>query len=1047
MKRKVKILKKLFLTLFLFNSVIFIVFFNQYFYYNNSFNKNPIQIYNENENYLRSSFTLTFTENFQTQTYRNESITNSTGWGKDYLSLVHQEVINLSNYDYNLDQINSIRSQGNLLFLADNSFGLKVLNISNPMNPTLISQYGDTYNNTLDIAFQGKFAYIADGIDGMEIIDLSNPVSLQKVGNWSNGYNVTNILISDSLAFLSIQDFGIEILNISNPQSPIKVSNWTNNRNPSNVVVKGNKLFVASENYKLEILDISNLNEIITISELPITNIPYEILVRNDYLYLANGIEGLKVIDITDISNPSLVSTPTQDGSITNILIEENYIFLANNTYLSIVDRLNPFNQELTYHWDINEKITSIEIYGEYIYLGCEFRGLQILKFSEFITPKQIYKFSPNINAHNVILDYDRAYLCAIEDGGYDGGLFIFNISNPYDPQALGNFSKPGFSFYDVEIKDEICFAAVYDNGLISLNISDPANINILDSISGYLLNYSQKVEVVDDIAFVANGFIGLDIYNISDPLNFQHITNYPGDLSSVGVYTDIKIRNKCAFIAKGYKGLEIFNISNLNNIQSIANYTDSYNNSQALEFWGNYLLVADRFDGLEIIDISDINNPQKVSQYTDTYNRATKVKVINNLAIISDRTDGIEIINLSNPLNPIEVASYSDNYNNSWGCVATSRFLYIADGYDGFQIAQYKEHLFNQYEKRAIAQSLEIDKTIATITNATMIINGEVPDNTSIQSLLSNDNGNNWDSVSNNSLHIFGTIGSELIWKVILTTSDDLETPKIFDIMINYSAINTPPIILNPSELQNLAIWNQAEDFGFFEFDLAGYKDDNEFIAEYLYWSVINLDTSLVSVVQDNLNKDLFRFYSIDNVYGNDEFDLMLEDEGGAHVSLNITLNIYNINDAPTFIESNIIIQQEKDFIQIEYEAEDIDNLPSELNYYIYYGTDNDWHLIIENYKDTTYTWNTTHIQEGNYYIRIDVSDGLANDTWISSEIYSVKRKSESPLIYIIIISSCVVAGVISGVVIYTVKRRKSKALHLIDKVVDKIQDDKSEK
>ena len=87
------------------------------------------------------------------------------------------------------------------------------------------------------------------------------------------------------------------------------------------------------------------------------------------------------------------------------------------------------------------------------------------------------------------------------------------------------------------------------------------------------------------------------------------------------------------------------------------------------------------------------------------------------------------------------------------------------------------------------------------------------------------------------------------------------------------------------------------------------------------------------------------------------------------------------------------------------------------------------------------------THIHEGKYYIRIVVSDGLANDTWISSEIYSINRKSESPFIYIIIISSSVVAGAIIGVGIYTVKRRKSKDLHLIDKVVDKIQDDKSKK
>ncbi|MFW9943261.1 MAG: hypothetical protein ACFFFT_19655, partial [Candidatus Thorarchaeota archaeon] len=456
--------------------------------------------------------------------------------------------------------------------------------------------------------------------------------------------------------------------------------------------------------------------------------------------------------------------------------------------------------------------------------------------------------------------------------------------------------------------------------------------------------------------------------------------------------------------------------------------------------------------DGLEILDISNISNPQKISQYVDEFNRTVDLKVLDNLVITAERADGVEIINISNPLNPIEIASYTDNYNNTMGCDASSRFLYIADAQDGLQIVQYKEHLFNQYEENATAQSLEIDKTIAPITNATMIVNGEFPANTTIQIFLSNDNGSNWEPVINNTLHIFSTTGSELMWRIIISTNDDLISPKISKIIITYSGNNTPPTILNPSEIQELTIWNQPEDFGSFEIDLSIYKNDTEFETEYLYWSVINLNSSLVSVVQDDLNEDLFRFYSIDNVYGNDEFDLMLEDEGGANVSLNITLNIYSVNDAPVFIENNIVIQQEEYFIQIEYEAEDVDNLPSDLNYSIYYGTEDDWHLIIENYKDTTYSWNTTDIQEGNYYIKIVVSDGLANDTWVSPNFYSIRRKSEttfieSPLFYIIIVSSCVGAGVIIGVGIYAFKRRKSKDLKLIDDIVDEIQDKKSKK
>jgi len=1019
------------------NLVLFLILFlsvNQVFNYNSLDWKNSEYLNYDQKLHLKSSFTFTFNESFQTLTFKNESITNTSGWGEDFLFIPHQKIINISNYNYNFNRINSIIPDGNLLYIADNTFGLKVLNISNPEMPILISRFGDTYNSTFDATIRGKYAYVADGEDGMEIIDISNPVSPQKINFWSNGYNVTNVLISDNLAFLSVQGLGIEIINISDPLSLIRVANWTNYENPCNVIVRGSYLFVASDNYMLEILDFSDLNNIIKVGELPITNTPYKIIIKGDYLYLANGDEGLKVINLKDISNPNLVGTLNQDSSITDILIEENYALLINNTFrLNIIDLLDITKQVIPNGLLFNEKITSIKIYGEYIYLGCESKGLQILKFSEFINPKNIYDFTPNINARNIVIDNDndRLYLCAIDDGVYDGGLFIFNISDPFHPQYLGNFSKPGYDFYDVEIIGDICYAAAYDYGLIALNASNPANLKVLDSIGGYILNFSQSIEIFDKFAFVANGLIGLNIYNISDPLNLKYITNYPGDLSN-GVYSCVKIRDNCAYIAKGYEGIEVLDINDINNIKSIVNYTDSYNNSLSLEFWGNYLLVADRFDGLEIFDITDVKNLQKIGQYADIYNRTVSVNVIDNLAVISDRTDGIEIINISDPTNPLELASYSDDNNNTWGCAMTSRFLYIADARDGLQVVQYKEHLFNQYKQSAIAQSLEIDKTIATITNATIVINGEVPTDTSIQIFLSNDNGNNWESVTNNSLHSFSSIGSQLLWRIVFSTINDLLTPKIFALSISYSAINTPPIILNPNQLQSLAIWTQQEDFGFFEIDLSSYKDDNEFSAEYLYWSIENLDVSLVSVVQDSLNQDIFRFYSIDNVYGSDDFNLTLMDEAGASVSLNISLEVYSVNDAPFFIENNINIQVlSNQMISIEYEANDVDNLISELNYSIFYGSGNDWNLIIENYKELAYEWDISTIPQGVYYIKILVSDGIDNSTWISTRYYTIGR--DSSLIPLIVIFTVFGGGIglsITIAIYSRIRKRKKKFL-----------------
>ena len=73
-----------------------------------------------------------------------------------------------------------------------------------------------------------------------------------------------------------------------------------------------------------------------------------------------------------------------------------------------------------------------------------------------------------------------------------------------------------------------------------------------------------------------------------------------------------------------------------------------------------------------------------------------------------------------------------------------------------------------------------------------------------------------------------------------------------------------------------------------------------------------------------------------------------------------------------------------------------------------------------------------------------------FANNTWIWA-LEPVQGRidggKDNFLTIIIISSSSVVAGVIIGVVIYTVKRRKSKNLQIIDKVVDEIQDEKSKK
>jgi len=961
-----------------------------YLDYNNYGNKENF-LFNM-EDSLKTSFTLSHHENFESLTYVNESITNTTGWGKGGLHLSFQKIVNASNFNYDLDKIKSMDFFEDLLFIADNSKGLKILNVSNPWNPFIVNRFGDTYNLTSDIKIQGSYAFIADGMDGLEILDISNPLNPQKINSWSIGKNITNVHVFNNFIFLSVQDLGIEIINITNLFSLTEVGNWTNYQTPSGAYVKGDNLIIAYENNGVEIIDISNFNNLYKKSEIPISGTIFQFQIKNDFLYVANGIEGLKIIDIQDWSNPTIVSTFHKEGIVKSLVIDENYGFLACDGYgISTIDISNPLNPLSVANWTEDPKAYLIKNHNGFHFLGCDTHGLKILKYSEIITPRKISDYSLNINAYEVLLDGDIAYLCSVEDGIYNGGLTILDISDPFNPQTLGSFNTSGYDFYDVKINDKICYAASKTKGFLSLNITDLENISILDSIGGYLLNSSTKVELYNDLAFVSNGPVGLDIYNISNPKELVFLKNYP--LSS-GICYDVKIRNNYAFLAKGYQGIEILNISNLNSIKSVSVYGDTYNNSQSIAFYGNYLLVADRFDGVEILDISDLSNPQKIAYYNDSYSRTVDIQVVDNLAIVSDIKDGIEILNITDPSNPFEIDSFTDDYNQTLGCAASSRFIYIADSHDGLQIVQYKECLFNQYKESAIAQSLSVDYTYATITNATMIISAEIPINTSLEYYISNDNGKHWDSVLNNTFHQFSVNGSDLIWKILLSTTMDLYTPKIFNVYISYSASNTQPSILEVPELQNLEIWNQLEDFGTFELNLSSYKSDNEFETKYLNWTFLNVNYSLFSVVMDENDKDIFNFYSIENMYGSDEFDLYLNDPGGKNSSIIINLTIEPVNDVPYFLENNISITNDvaNNLIRIEYDAIDIDNDQDDLKYSIYYGDGTSWNVIVANYEEKVHMWNTQGIPEGDYYIRLVVSDGSNETIWISSTKYLIR-------------------------------------------------------
>ena len=132
----------------------------------------------------------------------------------------------------------------NLLFVANDAGGLRVLNVSNPKKPVEISKYinarmrwkQQAYNT---IIVSGNIAYAGVDYAGLEILDVSNPRKITQLGwlnpwkaetwknTWFNSPGHVNQIVLDKKTrqiFMSAGDSEVMVVNVKDPKRPALVA-------------------------------------------------------------------------------------------------------------------------------------------------------------------------------------------------------------------------------------------------------------------------------------------------------------------------------------------------------------------------------------------------------------------------------------------------------------------------------------------------------------------------------------------------------------------------------------------------------------------------------------------------------------------------------------------------------------------------------------------------------------------------------------------------------------------------------------------------------
>ena len=283
------------------------------------------------------------------------------------------------------------------------------------------------------------------------------------------------------------------------------------------------------------------------------------------------------------------------------------------------------------------------------------------------------------------LLDIHMDGLTAYISGGL-GGLNIVDLSDPFDPQVVGEYHATGCDWgriYAWATSGNYAYGAGRDCGIHVIdvsNLSSPQHVQTYHA--GGAIRYEHPV-VQGRYLFAARHQDGIEIISLNNPNNITPITVIP-TFNAWATLPD----NSILYVADGSGGLTIINISNPAQPEQLANLSTT-GSARDLDKNGNFLFVAVGADGIDMIDVSDPSNPLFIDNYNTT-GFASRVAVSDSLVAVSDWDD-------------VEVLSYSPTglelmaYKNTGGrvmAIAMNNDIVFSAEWNNFQTFRINKNL-----------------------------------------------------------------------------------------------------------------------------------------------------------------------------------------------------------------------------------------------------------------------------------------------------------------------------------------------------------------
>jgi hypothetical protein len=276
-----------------------------------------------------------------------------------------------------------------LAYIAQGEGGLVIINVKNPVNPSLITNFTQQIRGySYKLAMQDTIIYLASGLFGITTINVANPANPKFEGNNRNVKPAKDFCIFNNFLFISVSEEGVTIASIADyPAQPEIRGGMITPGYAQGVAISSDSNFalVAIGEMGLAFYDISQLGtgygQYPLFKNVDLPGYAENVTINPDaqIAYVACGTGGLAIVDFSDSTDIKVIGKFETTGYAKEVFYQDGKIYITAETKgLQIIDVSNPQNPV---------RIGSVEtLYAkgvtadnDYIYVADEDEGLIIV--------------------------------------------------------------------------------------------------------------------------------------------------------------------------------------------------------------------------------------------------------------------------------------------------------------------------------------------------------------------------------------------------------------------------------------------------------------------------------------------------------------------------------------------------------------------------------------------------------------------------------------------------------------------------------------------